>query len=229
MEPDVTSFRSKADHIADILRRQIVDGTLGSGAELRQRTLAQQFGVSATPVREALNRLHAEGYVETRLHRGATVVRATVERRAENWRIRCTVESLAVELACERLTPVDLEEIDALAVEFESATDPVAAADANRRFHFRIYEAARSPVLLRFLEALWLSLDVDPSALRRHEVSARQHFAIAAALRKGDVETAAALTRRHISETAASALGSATANQNVKRPDQDLACSRSQL
>jgi DNA-binding GntR family transcriptional regulator len=208
MTSGTSPFSSKADYIAQELRRRIVDGTLKSGAELRQRTLAQQFGVSATPVREALNRLHAEGYVETRLHRGATVVRAASERRSENWRIRCTVEALAVELACERLDDADLSEIDALAREFEQAKDPGEAAEANRRFHFRIYEAARSPVLLRFLEALWLSLDVSPSTLRRHEVSTQQHFAIAAALRRGDVEEASALTRRHISETAASALGS---------------------
>lgn len=205
---EMSPFSSKADYIARELRRRIVDGTLTSGAELRQRTLAQQFGVSATPVREALNRLHAEGYVETRLHRGATVVRSAHERRSENWRIRSSLEALAVELACERLNDSDLSEIDELARQFELAKGPEESAEANRRFHFRIYEAARSPVLLRFLEVMWLSLDVNPSALRRHEVSAQQHYAIAEALRKGDVEEAAAQTRRHISETAAGALGS---------------------
>jgi DNA-binding GntR family transcriptional regulator len=215
MSFETSPFSSKADYIAQELRRRIIDGTLKSGAELRQRTLAQQFGVSATPVREALNRLHAEGYVETRLHRGATVVRSTHERRAENWRIRAGLEALAVELACERLDESDLSEIDALAREFERAEGPEASAEANRRFHFRIYEAARSPVLLRFLEVLWLSLDVNPSALRRHEVSAQQHFAIAQALRKGDVEEAAELTRRHISATGTGALGSEPAGEDT--------------
>jgi DNA-binding GntR family transcriptional regulator len=219
---ETSPFSSKADYITQELRRRIADGTLKSGAELRQRTLAQQFGVSATPVREALSRLHAEGYVETRLHRGATVVRAASERRSENWRIRCTVESLAVELACERLNDADRSEIDELAREFAQAKEPAEAAEANRRFHFRIYEAARSPVLLRFLEALWISLDVSPSTLRRHEVSTQQHFAIAEALRRGDVEGAAALTRRHISETAASALGSESAPDSTDT-DQRLA------
>jgi DNA-binding GntR family transcriptional regulator len=204
---DASPFSSKADYIAQELRRRIVDGTLTSGAELRQRTLAEQFGVSATPVREALNRLHAEGYVETHLHRGATVVRSTHERRSENWRIRAGLEALAVELACERLNDFDLSEIDELARRFERANGPEESAEANRRFHFRIYQAARSPVLLNFLEVLWLSLDVNPSGLRRHEVSAQQHFAIAEALRNGDVAEAAELTRRHISETAAGALG----------------------
>lgn len=208
MSFEISPFSSKADYIAQELRRSIVDGTLASGAELRQRALAERFGVSATPVREALNRLHAEGYVETHLHRGATVVRSTHERRSENWRIRSSLEALAVELACERLNESDLSEIHELASQFEQATGAEEAEEANRRFHFRIYEAARSPVLLRFLEVLWLSLDVSPSALRRHEVSAQQHFAIAEALRVGDVKEAAALTHRHISETAAVALAS---------------------
>ena len=218
---DASPFSSKADYIAQELRRRIVDGTLTSGAELRQRTLAVQFGVSATPVREALNRLHAEGYVETHLHRGATVVRSTHERRSENWRIRAGLEALAVELACERLNDSDLSEIDELARRFEQA-DADESAEANRRFHFRIYEAARSPVLLRFLEVLWLSLDVNPSALRRHVFSAQQHFAIAEALRNGDVEEAAALTRRHISETAAGALGPEPAREDTE-PGERLA------
>ena len=70
-------------------------------------------------------------------------------------------------------------------------------------------------VLLNFLEVLWLSLDVNPSALRRHEVSAQQHFAIAQALRNGDVEEAAGLTRRHISDTAAGALGPGQAGEDT--------------
>ena len=196
-----TPFESKADYIARELRRQILEGTLAPDSELRQRDLAEAFQVSPTPVREALSRLHAEGYVATRLH-GTSVVRSAVERRQENWRIRSSLESLAAELATERVTPEDLEAIAALAEEFARADDAHEARRKNLAFHFRIYEAARSPVLLRFLEDLWRALDVAPNSYRRHDASAAQHFAIVEAIRAGDSAKAAALTRTHISETA---------------------------
>ena len=71
----IIEFGSKADYIVRALRQQILDGTLEPGSSLRQRDIADKFQVSPTPVREALSRLRAEGYVETKLHQGATVVR----------------------------------------------------------------------------------------------------------------------------------------------------------
>jgi DNA-binding GntR family transcriptional regulator len=179
----------------------MLEGTLPSGSELRQRDLAETFNVSPTPVREALNRLQAEGYVEARLH-GTSIVRPTVQRRQENWRIRASLEALAAEMATERLTSEDLNEIAALADDFAQSEDDQQARRINRAFHFRIYQAAGSPVLLRFLEDLWRALDVAPNSYRRHEASARQHFAIVKAMRAGDPAKAAALTRAHISKTA---------------------------
>lgn len=204
LRPASTAFESKADYIARELRRQIFDGTLSPDTELRQRDLAAKFNVSPTPVREALSRLHAEGYITTRLHHGATVVRSVGERRQENWRIRASLESLATELAAERATADDFDEIETLAERFRAAVEGSEdARTANVDFHFRIYEAAGSPVLLRFIEDLWRALDVAPNAFRRHERSAEQHFAILEALRARDSQRAAELTREHISETAA--------------------------
>jgi DNA-binding GntR family transcriptional regulator len=196
-----TPFESKADYIARELRRQILEGTLAPDSELRQRDLAEAFQVSPTPVREALSRLHAEGYVATRLH-GTSVVRSAVERRQENWRIRSSLESLAAELATERVQAADLNDIVGLAEAFARADDDDEARRTNLAFHFRIYQAAGSPVLLRFLEDLWRALDVAPNSYRRHDASAAQHFAIVEAIRAGDRALAARLTQQHISETA---------------------------
>lgn len=196
-------FESKADYIARELRQRIFDGSLSPGTELRQRDIAAMFDVSATPVREALSRLHAQGYVTTRLHHGASVVRSVVERRQENWRIRASLESLAAELATERAGSDDLDEIEKLATEFADAQPGSPdARKGNREFHFRIYEASGSPVLLRLIEDLWRALDVAPNSLRVHEASSRQHLAIIEAMRRGDAAKAAALTRDHILETA---------------------------
>lgn len=200
------SFEGKAGFIARVLREQIEAGELVPGDELRQRHIADQFGVSATPVREALSRLAAEGYVETELHRGAKILRSAGDRRAENWLIRARLEALAVELATPRLQAADLERIDGAADQFEQATSPEAIHQTNVSFHFAIYEASAAPVLVRMLNELWGALDVPPTGFRLQPESARQHRDIAEALRNGDAARAARLTEEHILETSGHAV-----------------------
>lgn len=154
-------------------------------------------------MREALGRLEAEGFVVTRPHRGAVVVRAERARLWENAQIRAALESLAAGMAAEKLRPRDLEDIRRLQARHD-ATDPESreAGETNRRFHFRIYEAAQSPVLLRLLGLLWQSLSVGPHVYRAHPESARQHELILEALAARDSIEAARLTEEHILGTA---------------------------
>lgn len=194
-------YRSKSDVVADAIKDLIRSGDLAPGATLRQRDLAKRFGVSPTPVREALRRLEAEGFVATQLHRGATVVRHEGSRLEENFRIRAALESLGAQMAAERASADDLEEIAKLheAIAACHPEDP-AVNELNRRFHFRIYECARSPVLSALLNLLWRTLNGGPQVWRNHDDSVRQHGAILEALRAGDGHAAATGTRHHIAE-----------------------------
>jgi DNA-binding GntR family transcriptional regulator len=195
-------YRSKSDVVADALREEIRLGRLESGALLRQRDLADRFGVSPTPVREALRRLEAEGFVVSVLHRGAQVVRREQARLEENFLIRAALEPLAAKLAAERITADDLTELTRLHERLSAADglDAAALAELNQAFHLRIYESAASPVLMTLLRLLWSSAGETPSRRRGAGESSAQHAAILDALRRGDGEAAAEKTRLHIEE-----------------------------
>jgi DNA-binding GntR family transcriptional regulator len=196
-------YLSKSDVVAQGIRELIHAGELAPGDLLRQRDLAKRFSVSPTPVREALRKLEAEGFIATELHRGAVVVRSEDARLFENFLIRANLESLAAGLAAQKITPEDLEEITKIYDELtQLAPDDGRRATLNRRFHFRIYEAARSPTLLALLNLLWCALDGGPRVARTREVSDQHHYALLQALRREDSNAAAEFTRLHIMEGA---------------------------
>ncbi len=166
---------------------------------LRQRDIAERYGVSPTPVREALSRLEAEGFVSAALHRGASVVRHEKARLEENYRIRATLEGLATEIAGPKLSLSDLDQLEQINAQLArcTRTNP-AAIELNRQFHMTIYQASDSPLILASLRNLWRALEGGPRVDRPVQESAAQHAAIVAALRAGNSEEAVALVRHHI-------------------------------
>ena len=212
-------FQSKSDIIAAYVRDMIITGQAEPNSPLRQRDLAAQFGVSPTPVREALRRLEAEGLVKYDLHRGATVIDGSFAPNEENYWVRAVLEPFAARLAAARVTPEELAELDKTHAELcrTHPTDGSINTDAayhelNRRFHFGIYEAARSPLLLALIRLLWQSFPLGPATVQTREDSLACHEAILDALHKRDADAAELHTRRHILEAAgydtdASALG----------------------
>src|SRR5260370_1719934 len=142
-------YVSKSDMVTDVLRDLITDRQLSPGTPLRQRDLAEQFDVSYTPVREALRRLESEGLVVTDVHRGATVARTESEELEENYRILAALEALAGSLAVAKITDDDIADIEALYREVAACPpDDGPLAELNRQVDFRIYQCARSPLLL---------------------------------------------------------------------------------
>lgn len=190
--------RSKTEMVTDALRARIEAGELSAGVVLRQRAVAAELGVSATPVREALERLEAEGYVSSRPNGGAVVVRTEQSRLWENVLIRSVLEGLAARLAAEHRTSGHLAEILARERAFGECPDPAASGLLNQQFHFAIYQSTGSPVLMRQLEFLWRSLGPGPQIYRTHEESVAQHRAISLAVAQGDGDEAERLTREHI-------------------------------
>jgi DNA-binding GntR family transcriptional regulator len=185
--------------VTDVLRDLITDGQLSPGTPLRQRHLAEQFDVSYTPVREALRRLESEGLVVTDVHRGATVARTESEELEENYRILAALEALAGSLAASKMTEDDLAEIEALYREVAACQpDDERLAELNRQFHFRIYECARSPMLLLLMRLLWRSFPHGPQAGRPHQESVEQHAELVSALKDRDEERVATIIRDHV-------------------------------
>ena len=193
------NYVSKSDMVTDALRELITDGQLSPGTPLRQRQLAEQFEVSYTPVREALRRLESEGLVVTDVHRGASVSRAESEELEENYRILAALESLAGSLAVSKMTDDDMAEVEDLYRQV-AACDPDddRLAELNRRFHFRVYECARSPMLLLLMRLLWRSFPRGPQAGRPQAESVEQHAHLLTALKRRDEEQVAAIIRDHV-------------------------------
>jgi DNA-binding GntR family transcriptional regulator len=192
-------YVSKSDMVTDALRELITDGQISPGTPLRQRKLAEQFDVSYTPVREALRRLESEGLVVTDVHRGASVARAESEELEENYRILAALESLAGSLAVSKMTDDDMAEVEDLYQQV-AACDPDDGrlAELNRRFHFRVYECARSPMLLLLMRLLWRSFPHGPQAGRPHAESVEQHAGLLTALKHRDQEQVAVVIRDHV-------------------------------
>ncbi|MGH3628457.1 MAG: GntR family transcriptional regulator, partial [Sciscionella sp.] len=149
-------YTSKTELVTSMLRELIVTGELEGGTPLRQRDLAARLNVSPTPVREALRRLESEGLVHTDLHRGSTVADSALDATEENYLIRAALESLAAELASRRITGAQLVDIEAVNAEIMALDDhDPAYGSLNRNFHFAIYQAAGSPVLVSIMRMLW--------------------------------------------------------------------------
>jgi DNA-binding GntR family transcriptional regulator len=193
------SYVSKSDLVTDALRELITDRQLSPGTPLRQRDLAEQFDVSYTPVREALRRLEAEGLVARDVYRGASVARTGPEELAENYRILAALAALAGTLAVPKISDDDIAEVEHL-YQRVADCDPgdERLAELNRRFHFRIYECARSPMLLLLMRLLWRSFPAGPQAGRPHAESVRQHAQLIAALKRRDEDQVAAVIREHV-------------------------------
>jgi DNA-binding GntR family transcriptional regulator len=191
-------YASKGDVVTEALREMIVRGELQPGTLLKQRQLAQRFQVSPTPVREALRRLESEGLVTYDVHRGSRVASVDREEQEENFRILAELESLASALAAEKLTGADLDEIRPLEQRFAECMDDGPAKESNRAFHFRIYECARSPLLLSLMRLLWRAFPNGPQIWRPHEESVAQHQRLVAALAAHDAVQAAEITREHV-------------------------------
>ncbi|MHB8378332.1 MAG: GntR family transcriptional regulator [Acidimicrobiales bacterium] len=192
-------YRSKADLVAETLRELIADGTIAAGARLRQRELASLFQLSPTPVREGLQKLESEGLVHFDVHRGATVTALPVERLEEHLQILIVLETLAGELAASRMTPDRIAELLAIAEEHASCTDgDPRIRELNRDFHFCIYEASESPMLVTLLRFLWRSFPMGPQFWRPHEEARREHALIVAALSEGNVARTASLLNEHV-------------------------------
>ncbi len=195
-------YSSKSDIVCAMLRELIISGELGASEPLRQRELAARFGVSQTPVREALRRLESEGLVINDPHRGATVAASRNGIVQDNSLLRAALEPLGARLAAGAVTEEQLAGLRRLNEAMRASLDDHERYGAlNREFHFAIYEAAASPMLLSMMRLLWQAMPEGPKVTRPRTESAAQHEELIDALAARDAELAADITRKHILAT----------------------------
>ncbi|MGH7608847.1 MAG: GntR family transcriptional regulator [Candidatus Dormibacteria bacterium] len=196
---EVVALPSKTGMVVDTVREMILTGQLLPGSALRQRDLAKLLGVSPTPVREAIRKLESEGLVHFRTRRGAIVAPADPGQLEESLRILAVLEGLAGRMAVEQMVDSDLHEIEALQEELVRCRgDERRRKELNRRFHFRIYACARSPMLLSLMRILWLAFPGGPQVGRPLDQSLRGHRRQLAALRSRDPVAVTQAIEEHV-------------------------------
>jgi DNA-binding GntR family transcriptional regulator len=229
--PAVTPAQSTglADEIAFRLRAEILDGKLPPGARLPHEELAIRFGVSRTPIREALRQLHALNLVTVEPNRGAMVRVPSRTELAEVYELRADLEGFACSLAAARAGDDDLAELDLVQGRLtaaigaagrlgDAALDDTALDAAvsrwNTEFHARIQGAAGNQRLTETIEQLraffprdsvWRALATDQAALTAMNIT--EHEQIAAAVRGRDAARAREAMSAHVSRAGAILLG----------------------
>lgn len=193
-------YLSKVDIVVQGIRERILTGELSAGAPLRQRDLAEAYGVSPTPVREALQRLESAGLVELDAHRGATVGRQDSGDVGKYLMMRAAMDGTASSLAARGASPEQVARMRALneALGGIPSGDWAAYWEGNRRFHFAVHEACGSALLMSVVRLLWQSMPGSQPVQQAREISIAQHGDLVEAIAAGDHEEAERLARWHL-------------------------------
>lgn len=195
MPPAPTRPGTTAQHALDWLRAAIIDGELKPGGRIRQDEVAERIGVSIGPVREALRALEQEGQVTYVARRGYFVTELRAADLVEIYGLRKLLEERAVRVAVPGLDDDALDRVEMAARDCADAAgtgDVAAELEANRRFHFGLFESPDQPHLIRLIRQLWDSTEAYRalyynSPEERH-ASIDAHDRILAALRARDIE-----------------------------------------
>ncbi|HEY4421658.1 MAG TPA: GntR family transcriptional regulator [Pseudonocardia sp.] len=197
--------RSTAAIVADRIREAIMRGTLPQGTQLGEVELATRLGVSRGPLREAMQRLVAEGLLRSERHRGLFVRDLDEADVRDVYTARTAVERAAglLVMAGDRTAAADRLTAALDAME-EVADDPVALADADHAFHAELVAASGSPRLLRMADALLVETRMCLAALQDTAPPAdellAEHRELRDAVRDGDAERLAVVLEEHMAD-----------------------------
>ena len=161
MEPNfkvnMNEYLPLRDVVFNTLRQAILRGELKPGERLMEIQLANKLGVSRTPIREAIRKLELEGLVLMIPRKGAEVAEITEKNMRDVLEVRKALEELAVQLACEKITDEEIEEMKKAAEDFKKilkSKDITEIAEADVRFHDIIYMATDNQKLIQLLNNL---------------------------------------------------------------------------
>jgi len=186
----------------DVLITAIEQGELQPGERLQEIRLAEKFGISRTPIREALHRLETLGLAEPGPGRGLVVAKLSYERLRQLFAVREGLERLAMQLAVASASDEEIALLQDMLNTEQSLTDSKALHDHNRMFHRQIYRSTHNPYLNEMLDNLRIHLSLlrgTTYALPdRTEEARREHKAIVDALARRDSVAAQEAACEHI-------------------------------
>lgn len=202
--------RTTQSIIADRVRIEILSGRLEPGSRLMQADLAKRMKTSTTPVREALRELASEGLLHLDPHRGVIVHEPSKEELAEIYEIRRLLEAESIAKTVAHISDSEIEQAREFTVRMESETDPGSWTVLNNQFHSFLANTARSPLLasvvqnLRNRSSQYVANSMRIPSDRRESRMANangEHEALLQACIDRDVESAIAITYKHLEAT----------------------------
>lgn len=199
------NYKPLRDIVFEHLRTAIITGALRPGERLMELQLAEDMGVSRTPVREAIRKLELEGLVSMVARRGAYVSDLSIRDIAETFEVRAALESLAAGLATERIVPEELEQLERVLVEIgacEQRDDIERMVELDEEFHALLFAATRNSRLSQIIS----NLREQIARFRRSSLSTpgrikavfHEHKSIVEAISDRNSALAQALAREHI-------------------------------
>jgi DNA-binding GntR family transcriptional regulator len=197
--------RTASEVVAESLRSAIRSGRLADGSELNQVALAEHFGVSRVPVREAMRQLQAEGWITARPHHRAVVHALSRERILEILELRALLETHLMAKAIPKVDEARLSKLERICDQMDRQTDHQRWLEANRAFHRELYEDSGAETTIELVEQLSAQVeryvrDRGKGVVRGDEAG-EEHRAILAAVRERDSRTATRLIGAHIEHT----------------------------
>lgn len=213
--PSVTSARSSravdptllGDRVTEAIRALIVSGELAPGGRIGQEQLAERFGTSRIPVRDALRRLESDGLVILVPNSGAWVAKLDPAECVEIYKIRERLEPLALSESVQRMTEADIQELERIVDEMECSASPETFLRLDREFHLVSYRASGMIQLNAMVERFWNTTQHYRRAYtamlepERHNIMHYEHRLMLEAMKRGDAEGAEQILHGHIRRT----------------------------
>ncbi len=196
-------YKPLRDIVLDAIREAIVNGQLNPGERLMEQQLAEDLGVSRTPIREAIRKLELEGFVLMLPRKGAYVADISIRDIAEVFEVRSAMEALAAGLAAQRITEEGLELLERNLVGYKEAGDELEQIIENDTgFHEIIYNASRNNKLILILNNIRDQIQRYRTASLAHPgryiKTLDEHKGIVEAISARNVELAQRLAKEHI-------------------------------
>ncbi|MEA4924787.1 MAG: GntR family transcriptional regulator [Syntrophomonadaceae bacterium] len=202
---DLESYRPLRELVLDAIRSAIMNGTLQPRERLMEIQLAEELGVSRTPIREALRKLELEGFIVMVPRKGAYVSDLSFKDIADVFEIRAALEGLAAGLAAERITEDELERMERLLVEKQEAIlqdDIDKLVEVDTKFHELMYQSSRnvrlSTIISNLREQIQRFRLTSLSYPGRNKLSLEEHKKIVEAIQARDYQSARQLAQEHI-------------------------------
>ncbi len=193
------------DEVVRRLRDLIIEGEFAPGARVPERQLCARFGISRTPLREALKVLASEGLIDLQHHRGATVSRLTADDVDKMFEVMEALEGLAGEIACKRVTDAEIDEIRALHYQMLAHHARKELSEyfrLNQRIHEGIVKAAGNPFLINIYRSLSVRIRraryMANLSMARWNQAVEEHGRILEALAARDDAHLGRLLREHL-------------------------------